>query len=147
MARTKRKLEETEVPALVKKKASLQEPETKLIVAEAAQMIAAGKRRLDVMNELAEKHKFNPAHAERYYYSALEFLKPKDMDAFREEMIAKNFARLEELYSMAVERNDIKGAVDVMKVLNTMLGIASNRVQLGQQTPDGTTQVIELSFD
>jgi hypothetical protein len=69
------------------------------------------------------------------------------MEEWRQDMVHKNYERLEALYKKAVERNDLKNANEIMRTINAMLGVGGNKVRIGQEQSDGTKNVIEITFD
>lgn len=102
---------------------------------ELSEMIAkSGCSKFDVIRYARDNWGISRTQAERYYTSACKMLMPDDTDKWRELMISRNFATLEELLHMAMERSDVKSAVDVVKAMNQMLGIGDRKVAV--QTED-----------
>lgn len=79
--------------------------------------------------------------AERYYYAAINYLRPDNADEYREALIARNFGVLENMLQKALENNDLASATQIVKVMNTMLNVGDKKVQVEQ----GETKIV-VSF-
>lgn len=99
-----------------------------------------------VTGYVQENWGLSPTQASRYYYSAVRYLVPSDPE-FRESLIDKNVARLEKMIEQAMQEGDKKLANDLIKTLNSMLSVGGTKIAVGQYTPDGAQQVIEITFD
>ena len=123
-------------------------PETFRRLDEGITLVAvSGYTKQDYVKFLMEKYDLSVRSANSYYSEVLKALRPENMEEYREDMIHKNFERLEALYKKAVERNDLKNANEIMRTINNMLGLGGNKVRIGQETADGTRNVIEISFE
>lgn len=123
-------------------------PETFRRLDEGITLVAvSGYTKQDYVKFLMDKYGISVRSANSYYSEVLKALRPENMEEYREDMIHKNFERLEALYKKAVERNDLKNANEIMRTINNMLGLGGNKVRIGQETADGTRNVIEISFE
>lgn len=123
-------------------------PETFRRLDEGITLVAvSGYTKQDYVKFLMDKYGISVRSANAYYSEVLKALRPENMEQYREDMIHKNFERLEALYKKAVERNDIKNANEIMRTINNMLGIGGSKVRIGQEQADGTRNMIEITFD
>lgn len=106
---------------------------TQLKIQELASVIAEkGYGRLASMKYVSDKWGLSEKQAEKYYYGALNYLRPEDPDKYREALIARNFGVLENMLQKALENNDLASATQIVKVMNTMLNVGDKKVQLEQ---------------
>ena len=123
-------------------------PETFRRLDEGITLVAvSGYTKQDYVKYLMDKYGLSVRSANSYYSEVLKALRPENMEEYREDMIQKNFARLEALYKKAVDSNNLKIANEIMRTINTMLGVGGNKVRIGQEQTDGTKNVIEISFE
>lgn len=136
---------ETNLPTLEKGKKT--ERLTATRIALLSKEIAKGWTKDRAMDYAQNEWGLSYTQASRYYYSAVRYLVPDDPE-FRKSLIDKNIARLELMIEEAMEAGERKEANDLIKTLNTMLGVNANtKVQVGQYTPDGAQQTITITFD
>lgn len=123
-------------------------PETYRRLDEGITLVAvSGYTKQDYVNFLMEKYGLTVRSANSYYSEVLKALRPENMEEWRQDMVHKNYARLEALYKRALEANNLKVANEVMRTMNNILGVGGNKVTIGQETADGTRNVIQISFD
>lgn len=123
-------------------------PETFRRLDEGITLVAvSGYTKQDYVKYLMDKYGITVRSANSYYSEVLKALRPENMDEYREDMIHKNFERLEALYKKAVDSNNLKVANEIMRTINAMLGVGGNKVKIGQEQADGTRNVIEITFD
>ena len=108
----------------------------------AEKIVKEGYGRMACMQFAKSEWGLSDTQAERYYYGALGFLKPEDEVKYREALIARNFGVLESLLQRALSNNDVKTAADVVKIMNTMLGVGGKSVEF----KDNKDNVITISF-
>lgn len=120
--------------------------QTQARVVEVAKGIAKGWSRLTALERIKEMYDVGDDQALKYYASAIKYLVPDDPE-FRQRMINKNIARLENIIEQSLQDGDMKVANECIRTLNQMMGIGGNKVTIGQADPDGTQKVIEISFD
>ena len=136
---------ETNLPVMEKGKKT--ERLTATRIALLSKQVAKGWTKDRIMDYVQNEWGLSQTQASRYYYSAVRYLVPDDPE-FRQSLIDKNIARLEQMIEEAMEEGDKKVANDLIKTLNQMTGVAAGtRAQMGQYTPDGAQQIIEISFD
>ena len=120
---------------------------TQLKIQDIAGVIAEkGYGRLACMKYASEKYGMSQAQAEKYYYGALNYLRPDNPEQVREALIARNFSVLEKLLQDSIDRADTKVALEVVKVMNQMLGAGSKQVAIQEANADGEQKRIVISF-
>lgn len=131
---------EKKVPTLLNSKKSTLA--TQIKVQELANLITEkGYGRQAVQKYCAENWGLSDKQAEKYYYAAINYLKPDNPEEYREALIARNFGVLETMLQKALENNDLQTANQVIKTMNTMLNVGDRKVQLEQ----GDTKIV-VSF-
>ena len=139
-------MEKTTLPALRQSKKSTLS--TQLRIQDVAAVITEkGYGRLACMKYAAEKYGISEAQAERYYYGALNYLRPDNPEQVREALIARNFSVLEKLLQDSIDRADTKVALDVVKVMNQMLSVGGKQVEIADKQTDGSEKKIIISFN
>lgn len=116
---------------------------------ECAKMIAnSGYSRLDVIDYITENWDIGQSRAEKYYYAALNLMKPKeeDKERYREILIEKNFNTAETILRKALERNDLTNANAALKILNQMLGVGQKAVEIRDKEGTPEERTITISF-
>lgn len=98
------------------------------------------------MKYASDKFGISQSQAEKYYYGALNYLRPDNPEQVREALIARNFSVLEKLLQDSIDRADTKTALDVVKVMNQMLGAGSKQVAIQEANADGEQKRIVISF-
>ena len=120
---------------------------TQLKIQDIAGVIAEkGYGRLACMKYASEKYGMSQAQAEKYYYGALNYLRPDNPEQVREALIARNFSVLEKLLQDSIDRADTKVALDVVKVMNQMLSVGGKQVEIADKEADGSEKKIIISF-
>jgi len=117
---------------------------------ECAKMIAnSGYSRLDVIDYITENWEIGKSRAEKYYYAALNLMKPKeeDKERYREILIEKNFTTAETILRKALERNDLTNANAALKILNQMLGVGQKAVEINDKDSGGEDRKIVITFN
>ena len=119
----------------------------KVLIEEFASEIAktAMPRRV-AMKWAAERYGIAENTASGYYAAAMRYLRPEDPQKYREELIDRNFAILEEMLQTALKRNDLKNANSIINTLNRMVGIGGNKVEIKDESKSGETKTITISF-
>jgi hypothetical protein len=87
------------------------------------------------------------SQAEKYYYGALNYLRPENPDQYREALIARNFSVLEKLLQDAIEHNDTPTALNVVKTMNGLLGVGGKQLEVAEKSTDGGEKRIVISFN
>ena len=105
-----------------------------------------GYGRQAIMKYIKDEWGLSDSQAERYYYSALKYLVPQDADKYREALINRNFCVMESMLQSALERNELKTALGIVKVMNTLLGVGGNQVEITDKGKDGEEKKIVISF-
>ena len=120
---------------------------TEVRIYEIAELIVKrGWGRQACMEYARTQWELSDTQAERYYYGALNYLMPKDPDKYREVLIGRNFSVLEQLLQGAIDRNDTKVALDVVKAMNQMLGVGAKQVEINDKDAEGGEKKIVISF-
>lgn len=121
---------------------------TQLKIQELANVMAEkGYGRLASMKYASERWGISEKQAEKYYYGALNYLRPEDPDKYREALIARNFSVLEKLLQDAIEHNDTPTALNVVKTMNGLLGVGSKQLEVAEKSTDGGEKRIVISFN
>ena len=135
---------ESNLPTLEKGKKT--EKLTSARIAVLAKGITKGWTRDHVFDYAMDQWGLSQTQASRYYYAAVRYLVPDDPE-YRQSLIEKNIARLESMIEDAMEAGERKEANDLIKTLQQILQPSGNKVAIGQFTPDGAQQTIEITFD
>lgn len=98
------------------------------------------------MKYASDKFGISQSQAEKYYYGALNYLRPDNPEQVREALIARNFSVLEKLLQDSIDRADTKVALDVVKVMNQMLSVGGKQVEIADKEADGSEKKIIISF-
>lgn len=98
----------------------------------AAKLFAKGYSRHKVSEELQKTYNVSQITASRYISGAYELLKGKQ-DNFIHNLRHIQLTRLENLLDKAMEKNDIKTALEVIKTTNNMFGLNQPEVQVNIQ--------------
>lgn len=140
------KTEKTTTPTL--KDSQKSTLSTQLKIQELATVMAEkGYGRLASMRYASEKWGISQAQAEKYYYGALNYLRPDNPDQYREALIARNFSVLEKLLQDAIDHNDTPTALNVVKVMNGLLGVGGKQLEVAEKDKDGGEKRIVISFN
>lgn len=110
-------------------------------------IVKKGYGRMECMKYAQENYGISEKQSERYYYGALGWLKPDDAEGYREALINRNFSVMEELLKRAMESNDTKTALDVVKAMNTLLGAGGKQVEIKDKDGTGDDRTITISFN
>lgn len=148
MAKKVKKPKSTAVTRHTAKNGGNVEGPTLLKIQEVAKMVAEGKTRATIIETLQEKYGMTYSTARNYYTDGVRFLLPRSEAKYRNELIAKNIARLEKIVESAMERNELRTAVTAIETLNKMIGIGNGGFQIAvNQDPENKTQQIYIKFD
>lgn len=121
---------------------------TQLKIQELANVMAEkGYGRLASMKYASERWGMSQSQAEKYYYGALNYLRPDNPDQYREALIARNFSVLEKLLQDAIDHNDTPTALNVVKVMNGLLGVGGKQLEVAEKDKDGGEKRIVISFN
>lgn len=112
----------------------------------AAEIARTAMPRRAAMKWAAERYGIAETTASNYYAAAMRYLRPDDPHKYREELIDRNFAILEEMLQTALKRGDLKNANSIINTLNRMTGVSGNKVEIKDENPTGTSKTITISF-
>ena len=112
----------------------------------AEMIVKSGATRQDILRLVRNDWGLSATQADRYYSAAINFLRPKDREKYREMLIDRNFEILEELLKRSIERNDTKSALDCIKLINNLLGVGGKQVEISENDKEGETKKIIISF-
>ena len=115
-------------------------------VATVAKNISKGWTKDRVEDYVMETWGLSKTQASRYYYAAVRYLVPDDPE-YRQSLIEKNIARLEQMIEDAMEAGERKEANDLIKTLTQILQPSGTKIAMGQFQPDGSNMQIEITFD
>ena len=96
----------------------------------ADRIINSGWTKWDCLNFIMNTWGVKKRQAERYYYGALHYMQPEDPEKYREALINKNYSVLESLLKKAIDSNNLKVANEIIKTMNTMVGIGGKKVEI-----------------
>ena len=105
-----------------------------------------GYGRMAIKKYAEEKYGISNTQSERYWQAALKFLMPENPEQYREALVGRNFAVLEQLLQKALDDNDTKVALDVVKVMNSLLGTGGKQVEINDKDGAGEPRTIKISF-
>lgn len=109
-------------------------------------IVKKGYGRMECMKYAQEAYGISEKQSERYYYGALNYLRPEDPEGYREALISRNFSVMEELLKRAMDSNDTKTALDVVKAMNSLLGVGGKQVEIADKDKEGGEKKIVISF-
>ncbi len=133
--------------AVARRKKDTPTERTKARVEElAAEIAKTAMPRRTAMKWAAERFGVAENTASMYYAAAMRYLRPEDPQKYREELIDRNFAILEEMLQTALKRNDLKNANAIINTINRMVGIGGNKVEIKEEAPSGTSKTVTISF-
>ena len=112
----------------------------------AEKMVKEGWTRYDVMQYCRNDWGLSQCQSERYYKAACNTLLPTNDEEWRNALLARNFTTLEELLKKAIERDNLKAATEVVKVLNTMLGVGGKQTVITDETADSKRTIV-INFE
>lgn len=115
-------------------------------IATVADGIAKGWTRDTVFRYCMDTWGLSVTQASRYYYAGVRYLVPDDPE-YRQSLIDKNIARLEQMIEEAMNEGDKKVANDLIKTLQQIVQPSTTKVAMGQFQPDGSNMTIEITFD
>lgn len=110
-------------------------------------IVNSGWTRLDIMNYIQQEWGLSDTQANRYWLAAVNFLRPKDPEKYREALINKNIDLLEMIIRRALEANNLKEANNAIKILNQMLGAGGKQVEIKDSDSGGQDRIITISFN
>lgn len=94
---------------------------------------------------IMERYGYTEATARGYYQTAMRYLRPDNPQEYREQLIDRNFATLEEMLHTALERNDLKNANAIIRTMNSMCGVGGKQVEIKRDSDN--VETITISFD
>lgn len=106
-------------------------------------IVKSGWTRYDCVKYAEENWGLANRQAQRYFYSALHNLVPDDPEKYREALIQRNMEVLENMLKSALERNNLKVANDIIKTINSILGVGGKQVEIEDKN---SNSVIKISF-
>ena len=121
---------------------------TQIKIQEVASLIVEkGYGRMACLKYCKEKWGLSETQGDRYYSAALIYLRPENPDEYREALISRNFGVLEELLQRAMDSNDTPTALNVVKVMNGLLGVGGKQVEFNEKDKEGGEKKIVISFN
>lgn len=140
-----KKIVRKEVPTLDNAKES--KPSTEVRIYELAEKIVrSGSTRLDIMNYCKDEWGLSTKQSERYYYSALNFLRPENPEEYREALINKNYNIAEGILNRALSAGNLKEANNALRILNQMLGVGGKQIEIQDKDSNGGDRTFIISF-
>lgn len=100
--------------------------------------IAKGMRYTDILHKYMKEWNLGQKSLELYIHDAIEFMRS---DTAKENLIAMNMQRLDDIYTESRTEGDRKSAVKAIDTQNKMIGAYTEKVQI-----EGDTE-ITLNFD
>lgn len=123
---------------------------TETRVRELAKMLTKGKSGESIIDYCCKTYNIMPSQAKQYYFAALNYLKPKDENEFRNGLIATNMKRLETIIEkvMSEDKQNLKLAKEAISELNKMLGVGDKTaVAIQNVSKEGEENNIIITFD
>lgn len=112
----------------------------------AEKIVKEGWTRYDVMQYCQNQWGLSKGQSERYYKASCNSLLPTNDEEWRNTLLARNFSTLEELLKKAIERDNLKAATEVVKVLNQMMGVGGKQTVITDETADSKRTII-INFE
>ena len=112
----------------------------------AAEIARTAMPRRTAVKWAMERYGIAESTGNNYYAAAIRYLRPDDPQKYREELIDRNFAILEDMLQTALKKGDLKNANAVIRTLNQMVGIGGKTVEIKDSGPSGDTKTITISF-
>lgn len=113
----------------------------------AAEIAKTAMPRRTAIHWIMDRYQIAETTAINYYTAVMRYLRPSDPQAYREELISRNFATLEEMLQTALKKGDLKNAVAIIRTQNAMCGVGSNKVEIKRDGMEsGQTETITISF-
>lgn len=106
-------------------------------------LVKSGWTKYDLIQYAKTEWNLSDCQAEKYYYATCKNIIPKDPEAYREAMIARNLTTLENILKKCLDRENFKQANEVIKTINTILGVGGKQVEIQDKN---TNNVIKISF-
>lgn len=104
---------------------------TQARVQELAEKIAKeGYGRQACLSYAKDKWGVKKDQSERYYYAALKYLVPEEPEKYRQLLIDRNFTILENMLQKALDGNDLSAATQIIKLMNTFLGVSDKKLEV-----------------
>lgn len=110
-------------------------------------IVNSGWTRLDILKYIQGEWGLSDTQAQRYWMAAVNYLRPKDPEKYREAIINKNIDLLEMIIRKALESNNLKEANNAIKTLNSMLGAGQKSVEISDKDSSGEDRKIVISFN
>lgn len=125
-----------------------QDPLTERRIMEIADMVNGGAQRATCVKYMMDEWGFKDiSQPSKIFNAAIRYLMPDDPEEYREQMIAKNFSRLEKIIEQSMKDRNYRVAREAIAETNKMLGLTGSKINIGQESPDGNKQIIQISFD
>lgn len=122
-------------------------PSTEVRIYEIAEgIVNSGWTRQDVLKYITDNWNLSPKQAYKYYYAAMNYMRPDDPAKYREALINRNFDVLETIMKRALDRGDFKEANNAIKTMNQMLGVGGKSVEVKDFNAEGLERKIVISF-
>lgn len=128
-------------------------PATELRVIEIAKMICNGDSKQTCLEYIQKAQGCGIAQAKRYYQSALNWLIPDDLPAYKQGLLEANMNRLEKIVEECIKKkDDTKKGSDYMRVakeaiseMNKVLGVGNGRVMVSESAEGDKSICIEFN--
>ena len=117
------------------------EAETERRVFEIVEMIVKGKSETSCLKHLQDTYNIGVKTANNYYLSAVKFLMPKDVDDYKEKMLAKNIKRLEMIIEKTMDKENYRDAIQALREINRLVSPNNNTVSVAT-----TDTVFQIKF-
>ena len=102
---------------------------------------------MDILQYVKDTWGLSDTQAQRYWMAAVNYLRPKEPEKYREAIISKNIDLLETIIRRALESNNLKEANNAIKTLNSMLGVGGKSVEIADKDAAGEDRKIVISFN
>jgi len=109
-------------------------------------LVKSAWTRYDVVQYCKDTYGLSETQGEKYYTAAVKNILPKNPEAYRETLIARNMATLENMLKKCLDRENFKQANEVIKTINSMLGVGGKQVEIKDKDNKGDERTIKISF-
>ena len=109
-------------------------------------LVKSAWTRYDVVQYCKDTYGLSETQGEKYYTAAVKNILPKNPEAYRETLIARNMATLERMLKKSLEGENLKMADRIIRTINSMLGVGTKDVEIKDKDSNGDERTITISF-
>lgn len=122
-------------------------PATIQKVLNVAEMLASGKSDVSVRKWLSKDCELSDCSVDDYMAAAYRYLTPKDWNAEKERICAKNIKTLEKIIEKSMNGEKYRMAKEAIDSLNKMMGLYGNGNSVTIGKDNKGDEIIQINFD